>query len=230
MALMPASAPTIEGYEIAGRCVPANHVGGDYFQYFERDDKLLLALVDVTGRAMQAAIPVVMFSGLLKSQVELGGTLEELFTRLNRSLGGMLKPRTLVCLAMGELDPASGTLRLANAACPYPYHFRSSAGVVVELQATAYPLGIRPDTQYVVVETQLEAGDYLVFCSDGIVEAANAQGEQFGYDRATEAVREACAKGLSGEATIDRLIRVAERFREGEPQEDDTTCVVVRVL
>ena len=230
MELMPTEHPGIEGFDIAGRCIPAADVGGDYFQYFLRNGKLLLSLADVTGRAMQAAIPVVMFSGLLKSQVELGGTVEELFSRLNRSLCGALRRHTLVCLLLGELDTASRTLRLSNGGCPYPYHFCASDGDVVELQATAYPLGIRPDTQYEVVETRLESGDCVVFCSDGIVETASAQGEQFGYERTAEAVREACAEGLSAESTIDRMFHAADLFREGAPQEDDMTCVVLRVL
>ena len=230
MELMPTEHPGIEGFDIAGMCVPATDVGGDYFQYFHRDGKLLVSLADVTGRAMQAAIPVVMFSGILKSQVELGGTLEQLFSRLNRSLCGALRRHTLVCLLLGELDIASRTLRLSNGGCPYPYHFRASDGHVTELQATAYPLGIRPDTHYEVVEARLESGDCVVFCSDGIVETVSAQGEQFGYERTAEVVKEACTEGLSAESTIDRMFGTTDRFREGAPQEDDMACVVVRVL
>jgi len=229
MGLMPRESPRIEGLDLAGRCLPANHVGGDYYQYFSQDGKLTLVLADVTGHAMEAAIPVVMFSGILKSHIELGGTLQERFGRLNRSLHGTLTGRTLVCLAMGEFDLVTRTLSLSDSGCPYPYHYRASTGDVVELQVDAYPLGVRPDTDYPVIETHLQIGDRVVFCSDGIMEAVNAAGEQFGYERTTEVIRRACQEGLSAEATIDRILREVNAFRGNTPQADDMTCVVVRV-
>jgi sigma-B regulation protein RsbU (phosphoserine phosphatase) len=155
--------------------------------------------------------------------------VEELFGRLNRSLNRTLTSRTFVCFVMGDLNLSSGFLRLCNGGCPYPYHFISSTGELVELQVDAYPLGIRSDTEYAVAETQLQAGDYLIFCSDGIVEADRASGEQFGFDRTADTIRQACKGGLSAEATIDRLLGVVRAFKEGAPQSDDMTCVVMRV-
>ena len=229
MSLMPKESPRIEGLDIAGQCIPANHVGGDYFQYFSQDGRLTMALADVTGHAMEAAIPVVMFSGILKSHMELGGALQERFQRLNRSIYGTIRGRTLVCLAMGELDLSTCMLSLSDSGCPYPYHYRASTGDVVELQVDAYPLGVRPDTEYPVIQAQLEAGDRVVFCSDGVMEAVNAAGEQFGYERTAGVIRRACAEGLSAEATIDRILSEVNAFRENAPQADDMTCVVVRV-
>ena len=69
----------------------------------------------------------------------------------------------------------------------------------------------------------------MIFCSDGIVEAENLAGDQFGYDRTAEMIRQACAEDLSAEATIDRILEVLDAFRGDAPQSDDMTCVVVRV-
>ena len=78
MGLMPEKPPMIEGVEVAGRCVPANHVGGDFFQYFTHsEERLAVCMADVTGHAMEAAIPVVMFSGILESQMETDQSLGE---------------------------------------------------------------------------------------------------------------------------------------------------------
>jgi len=174
MGLMPTEAPQIPGYDIVGHCIPANHVGGDFFQYFPQNDKLSISLADVTGHAMEAAVPVMMFSGILKSQMEVGGSVEDIFGRLNRSLHGTLDKRTFVCFTMGELDTETRTLHLANGGCPYPYHFRASTGEISELQLDAYPLAIRPDSEYQTIDIQLEAGDCIIFCSDGIIEAVKA--------------------------------------------------------
>jgi hypothetical protein len=104
MGLMPKSPPHIPGLDIAGQCVPANHVGGDFFQYFQQDGILSLCLADVTGHAMEAAVPGLMFSGVLKSQVELGEPLDLLFQHLNRTLHTTLDARTFVCFTMAELE------------------------------------------------------------------------------------------------------------------------------
>jgi len=230
MGLMPTEAPQVEGFDIAGRCTPANHVGGDYFQYFQQDRKLSLSLADVTGHAMDAAIPAVMFSGILENQMESDVNLEELFRRLNRSLHRILERRTFICFAMGELALSTRTLRVSNGGCPYPYYYRASTGVLVELQESSGPLGIRPDTTYPVIETQLESGDRVVFCSDGIAEAMDTSGEVFGYDRTEEMILNLCKEDLSSEGMIDRILGEVDAFRGDVPQSDDMTLVVLKVL
>ena len=229
MALMPRESPQIEGLDIAGRCIPATDVGGDFFQYFEQDDKLTLCLADVTGHAMEAAIPVVMFSGILDSQMEQGGDVEAIVNRLNRASCRNLDDRTFVCFTMGELGLKTGTLRLSNGGCPYPYHFLTDTEAVGELEVDAYPLGVRSDTDYEVVETHLKPGDRVVFCSDGIAEAENMDGEQFGYEQTENTIRQACIEDLSAEATIGRILEVVGAFTGGALQADDMTCVVLHV-
>ena len=227
MGLMPLESPEIEGIELWGLCLTANHVGGDFFQYFPRDGSLRVCLADITGHAMEAAIPAVMFSGILESQMEVEGSLEELFGRLNRSLCRILDDRTFVCLAMGELELASRRLRLTNGGCPYPFHFRAATGEVEELRVDAYPLGVVEETEYQVVETELAPGDRLVFVSDGVIEGANPAEELFGFERTAEVIRQGCAEGLSVEVLIDRLCTAVEAFRNGVPQEDDLTVMVL---
>jgi len=228
--LMPAGPPRVSGFDIAGRCLPANHVGGDFFQYFQQHGKLAVCLADVTGHAMEAAIPVVMFNGILESQMERGERLEELFSRLNRSLHRTrVDGRTFVCFAMVEIDLDSLGFRLANGGCPYPYHYCAATGQVEELQLDAYPLGVQPDTEYSTVEAQLEPGDRIVFCSDGIAEAANPREELFGFERTAEEIRRGCAEQLPSEILIDRLIGAVKGFSAGVPQGDDITVVVVGV-
>jgi len=113
----------------------------------------------MTGHAMDAAIPVVMFSGLLKSHMELEGTLQERFERLNRSLYGTLPGRAYICFTMGELDVSTRTLRVCNGGCPYPYHYRDSAGELAELSVSAGPFGLRSDMMCQVVDIAFESGD-----------------------------------------------------------------------
>ena len=246
MGLMPTRAPKVEGYDIAGRCLPASHVGGDFFQYFELSrNRLALVLADVTGHAMEAAIPVVMFSGLLESQMELSGlvtfedllefdlelrgSLAELMERLNRSLVRTLDQRTFICFAIGEIDSAARVLRLANGGCPYPFHYIAADSTVRELEVGNYPLGVQVDTGYEAIEVRLSAGDYVIFCSDGIIEAVNADEDLFGFEQTAETIRQGCAEGLSAEALIDQLIGAVKVFAGNEPQGDDMTCVVLRV-
>lgn len=148
---------------------------------------------------------------------------------LNQTLHNKLERRTFVCFTMAEIMPATRTLRLSNCGCPYPYHYKATSGEVLELQMDGYPLGIRSDASYTTLDVLLEAGDFVVFCSDGIIEAANSEEEIFGFEQTAETIRAGCAEGLSAEALIDRLISAVQTFAGDEPQGDDITCVVVRV-
>ncbi len=105
----------------------------------------------------------------------------------------------------------------------------SAAGEIAELQIDAYPLGVRPDTRYAAIKRQLGPGDYLVFCSDGIIEAADGTGAQFGYERTAATLRSGCSAGLSAEALLERVVAEVRGFRGETPQGDDQTVVVLRV-
>ena len=146
MELMPAEQPIVSGYDIAGCCNPATQVGGDFFQFYDQDDQFAICLADVTGHGMAAAIPIVMFSGILKTQLEQRGSMEELFDKLNRLLYSMLDKRTFICFLMGQLDLTTGRMTLCDCGCPYPYHYRAATDELVELEMAAFPLGVKDKT------------------------------------------------------------------------------------
>jgi serine phosphatase RsbU (regulator of sigma subunit) len=226
--LWPPGSPDLTALEVAGRCETMNHVGGDLYQYYSDESTLAVCLADVTGHAMEAAIPVVMFSGILEQLMEFPQPLTDRFQSLNRSLCRSLGDRRYVCFSMAEIDTTTRSLRLASCGCPYPLHYQAANDSVAELQVDAYPLGVRPDTTYRVIEARLAPGDYLVLYSDGIPEATDPSDAMFGFEATAATTRMACREGVSPEEVIDRLICAAWAFSGDEPQADDMTCVVVR--
>ena len=153
-----------------------------------------------------------------------------LFSRLNRSLyQSSAYQRTFVCFIMGSLDLRTRRFQLINGGVPYPLYYRAARNSIVELELDAYPLGASLDSRYPTADLQLETGDYLVFCSDGIMESASTTGEIFGYERTANVVHRCCARALGADALIGELFAAVQRFAAGEPQEDDMTCMVLRV-
>ena len=232
MGLMPDASPKLEGFDIAGLCLPAEQVGGDLFQYFPLPDgQVAICLADVTGHAMAAAIPVVLFSGMLQTQIESVADAQELFTRLNDSVRRVLDPRTLVCFAMAQLDPRHHLVRLSNAGCPYPLHFRAHDRVLVELRTDeTYPLGASEVSNSPELEVPLEPGDRVVLCSDGIMEAQNGQGDAFGFERTAACVQQACERGLGARTLLEELMDQVRAFAGDTPRTDDQTAVVLEAL
>jgi len=229
MSLMPSTSPQLMGLSITGRCVPATEVGGDYFQYFVQNDKLSFCLADVTGHAMQAAIPVVLFSGILESQMELDSPIDELFGRLNRSLHRVLDRRTFACFSMAQLDTQHRKLTISNAACPYPLHYSAAEQRTNECEIDTYPLGVRTNTSYTMQEVDLHPGDLVMLYSDGLVEVENTDGELFGFERIGQIVQQAGLDGTPVEDLLAHLFDAVDRFADGQPAEDDRTCVILRV-
>ena len=229
MSLMPTEAPQIAGLEVAGQCIPATEVGGDTFQYFAQDDKFALSVADVTGHGMQAAVPVMTFSGILNTEMQYGHALEILLAKLNQTLHQSLQRRTFICFAMGEYYPLTHRFRVSSCGLPYPCHFQAATQTIHELKMDAFPLGIRPNTTYEVIELQLQPDDRVIFFSDGLVEVSNPAGDFFGFERILAMIRQGCSEGLSAQDLLQRIFAEVEAFSGEVAQEDDQTLVVLHV-
>ena len=176
---------------------------------------------------MEAAIPAVLFSGMLDNQMENALPPEDLFGRLNRSLVRNLDRRTFVCFSAGELDPETRSMRFVNGGCPYPYHYKAATGKTHELVLDALPLGVRAESKYGALECDLEVGDRVVFCSDGIIEANNAEGELFGFEKTSDIIKLGCERDLGSQELIDIVFGEVGKHSGDVEQEDDQTIVVL---
>ena len=231
MGLMPKGSPDLNGFRISGFCRPATEVGGDFFQYYPTENgRLSIAMADVTGHGMEAAIPTVLFSGILDNQMESAVAPEDLFGRLNRSLCRNLDARTFVCCTFGEINPEESSMRVVNGGCPYPYHFKNSTQSTEEIILDALPLGLREKSQYEVSDRKLEKGDRVVFCSDGIVEVHDESENMFGFDRTRDMINRLSANNLTANEIVNGILEEVDSFRGSVAQDDDQTIVVVEVL
>jgi phosphoserine phosphatase RsbU/P len=212
--LIPAELPAVRGFRIESVYHPAQQVGGDFFQILPLGEGGVLAVVgDVAGKGMPAALTVALIVGTFRTLAEITTRPAEILAGLNRRLVGRSAGFT-TCLAVRVL--ASGESTLASAGHLNPY-LSSARNHPMEITPTAgLPLGLSDDTEYEEVPFSLAAGETLTFLSDGVVEARNAQGELFGFER---------ARAVSSQPA-DEIARTAESFG----QEDDITVVTLTVL
>jgi serine phosphatase RsbU (regulator of sigma subunit) len=203
--LVPVDLPEIEGCRVLAAYVPAAEVGGDFFQVLQHDDgSALIAVGDVSGKGLRAAMTGALTIGALRTLADQGMSPAKLLRALNRQLvqagqGGFV---TLLC---ARLSP-DGALTVANAGHLYPY--RNGTEVALE---TGMPLGISMEVDYAETTLQLQPDDSITFLSDGVVEARRADGELFGFER-TQAI-----SGRSPQEIAD----AAQEFG----QEDDITVL-----
>ena len=221
----------ISGLDLAGRCLAANRVGGDYYNYLWMDDdqrKLAIVIADVAGHDMSAAIPAVMFSGMLDFAVK-EGTPGAILTALNQSLCQQPKrtPFITCCIAIIDLDEKQ--MQWSKAGHPEIYHCCTHDNAVEELTAESYPLGVSRKSDYSNETVRLHEGDMLIFYTDGLPEAANPSGRVYGYNRLERSIQRAAQAELSSMESINQIIDNVRGFIENTEPEDDITVVVAKV-
>lgn len=228
MGLMPRRAPRMPGFDFAGYCVPARHVGGDLYKYHQlQDGRLVGLLADATGHAMEAMIPIMIFAGIVESYLTMTASVDEVFGNLNLALHTALPPQTFVCLCMGILEPRTRTLSIANSGCPYPFHYVAASGTLDEVALDGYPLGANPAAVYEMARIALAPGDRVVFCSDGVVETLNDRGEFLGHEGLADRILAGCRRGLSAREILRDIVKDVAAFRGDVSQADDITGIVV---
>lgn len=222
----PTAPPQVNGYELQGISFPCYEIGGDYYDFIEREDgRLVIALGDVSGKGTAAALLMSSLHAAVHAQAGSHDTLVATISAVNRYLADNIPANRFVTLFYAELDPESGALSFLNAGHNPPLIIHA-AGTVEQLASGGLPLGIKRDAEYREGRTQLQHGDVLVIYSDGVTEAVSPTGEEFGPTRLYEVVSrniDASAAGIR-----DRIESSLTKFAQGTSASDDITLVIVK--
>lgn len=213
---------------ISGISRPALAVGGDYFDAVATAPRTCSALIaDVAGHGLHAALLVAMAKTCFQTQVRSDARTTRIVEALNRSLLHSVRSGVLMTCASVTIDAAAGVLSYTNAGHPPPFHLKAASGAVDPLDATDPLLGVGMfgDASFNEARTSWQAGDRLLMYSDGVSEAKNDAGEEFGRDRVAQALRD--SGDLPARSIRARLADEILRFSGAGLQDDDMTIVVV---
>ncbi len=225
--LLPADTPSIAGYEIAGAYVPAQLIGGDYFDYIPlAGGRWGVVVADVSGKG----IPAAMFMSVARTLMRVlarkdkgpGACLEA----LNDALCGEAADAMFITILYGVLDPAAHSFTYASAGHDVPLLISAGGGVGSLERPGGLLLGIFPDQKYRELAVAIAPGDALLMFTDGITEAADDRGTQFGEKALSDLLdktREATAAGI-----VKSVCSAVDSFSCPEYKRDDLTAVAIR--
>lgn len=232
MSIMPQADPDIDGLDVSGVCIPANEVGGDFFDYIwlkGHNRKFLIAVGDVSGKAMSAAMTAVMCAGMINSEASESDSVREIVTKINQPLYLKTNKMVFIALCLAAFTLETKELVFTNAGLVKP--LLKSKGVIVHLNAPGpkYPLAVSQNNIYKEKKVPLQSGDVVILLTDGIVEAQNNTKELYGDHRLIKLLEGMDTSSLSAGAIRKGIIDDVMEFSGSAPQYDDMTVVVVKV-
>src|SRR5579859_6359347 len=230
--LLPGVPPQIPGISIAYVTRPANTVAGDYYDVFPRpgktneDNRVVLAVADVAGKSIPAAMLMATFQASLKTLSTAQVPLPELASNMNRyacsnSQGGL----RFTTAFLAEFDEARRTVHYINAGHNNPI-LRRASGLIERLDVGGLPFGIVPEVKYDSATATLAPGDWLIIFTDGLVEAENARQEEYGEARLLAALER--YKSVEPKDLLKQLMAEVDLFVGNTPQHDDVTCMLLK--
>jgi sigma-B regulation protein RsbU (phosphoserine phosphatase) len=230
--LFPQTYPKVPCIDLAGYCRPAQAIGGDYYDFFvPGDGRLALALGDISGKGISAALLMASLRASLRSIASLQqGNLASLIHRVNNLVYESSTTNRYATFFYAEYDPATGLLTYVNAGHNPPYILRGAQAI--PLEATGMVVGLLPNAEYAQAIVPMHPGDVLLDYTDGISEAMNHQDEEWGEDRMIAAARKLLdqpGRSHTAQQFMDCVLAAADKFTSGAPQHDDMTLLVFTV-
>jgi serine phosphatase RsbU (regulator of sigma subunit)/type II secretory pathway pseudopilin PulG len=224
--LLPEEIPAIEGWQIEPFYCPARQVGGDLYDFLHLPDgRIGIVIGDVSGKGMSAALIMATTCAMIRAAAPTVSSPGQVLALVNNLMQGHISPRMFVTCFYGILDPASGRMCFANAGHDIPY--LSRGGEIVELRAAGMPLGLLPEQIYPEQEVLIDKHDALLFYTDGLVEAHNAERAMFGFSRLQYLIKD----GAHKDGLIKFLLNELQAFTGTDwEQEDDITLVMLRKM
>jgi sigma-B regulation protein RsbU (phosphoserine phosphatase) len=229
--LLPSDAPELPGFQLSGLNLPARTLSGDYFDYLPVDeDHIGIAIADVSGKGVPAALIMAMCRSALRSQSRGERSPAAVLRSVNRQLYPDMKEDMFISMAYVVLNKHTGEALLARAGHDAPLLYRAATGEIESLNPKGMAVGIDSggvfDRFCAEYSLRFEPGDLLLLYTDGITEALNAGGDEFGLTRLTSQLKDHPAEGASD--TLHRLARSVRSFAGNQPQHDDITLIALR--
>ncbi|MDQ6655612.1 MAG: SpoIIE family protein phosphatase [Verrucomicrobiota bacterium] len=229
--LLPSESPAIPGFEISGINIPASQVSGDYFDYITVDDERLgVAIADVSGKGVPASLIMAICRSVLRSQAPENASPSEVLKKVNRQLYPDIKEDMFISMAYLVLDHATAAVTLSRAGHDAPLFFHSATGELTQVKPPGLVLGIDSGSVFDRIVNDfavpLERDDCLILYTDGVTEALDGEGDEFGLERMMDSVRKSARDGAP--AVITRLIEDLRGFVGATPQNDDITLIAIR--
>jgi sigma-B regulation protein RsbU (phosphoserine phosphatase) len=228
--LLPQGEPVVPGYRISGTNVPARIISGDYYDYLDLGDgRHGVVIADVSGKGVAAGLLMAMCRSVLRSMAGGYDSPADALAQVNRQLFPDIREDMFISLFYAVIEGDGGTIKLARAGHDPALLYRAAERSVTLLKPPGLALGIDEGDVFErvtkVQEIQMQPGDCLLFHTDGVKEAIDSAGEEFGMDRLREAFRDGAS--LGAEATIRAVERELARFAGEAPQMDDVTLVAI---
>ena len=224
--LFPQRLPEVPSLEYAGHCRPARGVGGDYYDFLAlASGRLGLAIADVSGKGIPAALLMASLQASVRGQSQAGGNVAELMAQVNRLVYDASPDNRYATFFYAQFDSSTRRLVYANGGHNAPIVLRGDA--VLRLETGGPVVGLFRPSCYEQEEIQLFPGDMLVLYTDGISEAENPGEEEWGEQALIETATR--YRGLPPSEIITRILEAADAFAAGAPQHDDMTLVVAKV-
>jgi phosphoserine phosphatase RsbU/P len=229
--LLPAEAPAVNGFEISGINVPARQVSGDYFDYIKVDEERLgIAIADVSGKGVPASLIMAICRSVLRSQAAQNPSPSDVLQKVNRQLYPDIKEDMFISMAYLILDHAHNGVTLSRAGHDAPLLYKHDSQTVTPLKPPGMVVGIDSgnvfDRMTNDVAVPLQRDDCLLLYTDGVTEALDGEGSEFGIDRTIQSVRTSAEHGA--QAIVSRVIEDLRNFVGSHPQNDDITLIAIR--
>jgi serine phosphatase RsbU (regulator of sigma subunit)/ribosomal protein S18 acetylase RimI-like enzyme len=224
--ILPQSPPVLEGYDFAGLCIPTFEIGGDYFDYIQIDENNIgIAVADISGDGIPAALIMTAFRALLRSQAKFYDDPSELMVLLNAQLAEFTRKKDFVTAFYGILNIKMHTFVYSNCGHNPPLLFRSD-GKYELLELHGPSLSIVDDAEFKTGRVILNEDDQIVLYTDGVTEVFGKDNEEFGLDRLIKVIKPSI--NLSADLLLNKIVSVTKNFSSTKYYKDDYTLVVVK--
>jgi sigma-B regulation protein RsbU (phosphoserine phosphatase) len=230
MSLLPASPPELAGIEVGGHCISAAHVGGDYYDFFRRDEHTIdMLIADVSGHSVGAALIMAEVRTLLRAQVNSSHNASSILQSLNTQLyDDLTRAELFITMFYAKYSSATGRLSYANAGHNHPMICRKGQNACIELDAEGLIIGVKQTVIFEERVIELYKGDVLFFYTDGLTEATNHEGEMFQNWRVCSQL--GSVSHLSAKEIIDSFYLTVTEFTGSTTLQDDISIVVLKIL